>query len=121
MKFIGSKTHAFLDYSVGLLLIASPWLFGFYYGGVESWVAIAVGVFAILYSLFTNYEWSIKRVILFRTHLVLDVVSGIFLAISPWMFEFEEDVFLPHLIIGLAEIGVAIFSEGDAQVDSQPK
>lgn len=119
MKFISSKTHAILDYAVGLLLIVSPWLFGFYDGGIESWIPIAIGASAILYSLFTNYEYSIKRVILLRTHLVLDVLSGILLAISPWLFKFDEYVYLPHLIIGLGEIGVAIFTKGDAQVDSQ--
>ena len=119
MKFIETKTHAFLDYSVGILLIVSPWLFGFYENGIESWIPIFLGASAIFYSLFTNYEWSLKRVILFRTHLVLDILSGILLAISPWLFQFEDLVFWPHLIIGLMEIVVAVFSKGDAMVDSK--
>ncbi|WP_419699506.1 hypothetical protein [Mucilaginibacter sp. NFX135] len=29
MKFIKRRTHAMLDYLVGIIMIASPWLLGF--------------------------------------------------------------------------------------------
>ncbi|MEZ2337391.1 hypothetical protein AB6735_17230 [Mucilaginibacter sp. RCC_168] len=29
MKFINRRTHAILDYLVGIIMIASTWLFGF--------------------------------------------------------------------------------------------
>lgn len=111
MKFINTKVHAFLDYSMGLLLIVSPWLFGFYQGDMESWILIILGGFLLIYSLFTNYEWSISRSISMRTHLILDFCSGFFLALSPWLFGFADDIFWPHLVFGIAEMGAAVFTK----------
>jgi hypothetical protein len=48
MKFISVKLHGYLDYTVALLLIVSPWVFGFYRGGAETIVPVAMGVFTML-------------------------------------------------------------------------
>lgn len=111
MKIINTKTHGYLDYIVGFLLIVSPWLLDFYRGGVESWVPIILGAGVILYSLFTDYELSVSRQIPMRTHLTLDVIGGIFLAASPWLFDFAGIVYLPHLILGIGEIGAALMTD----------
>jgi hypothetical protein len=111
MKFIDRKTHGYLDYIVGLLLIAAPWLLDFYRGGAETWVPVILGVGVILYSLFTDYELGAARKIPFGTHLTLDILGGIFLAVSPWLFNFDEHVYLPHLVAGIMEIAVASFTK----------
>lgn len=100
-----------MDYLMGILLIASPWLFDFARGGAETWVPVALGISALIYSLMTDYELSISRVIPMRTHLTLDMLSGVFLAASPWIFDFNEIVYLPHVILGLAEVGAALITE----------
>lgn len=86
MKIFSTRTHGFLDYLVGVLLIIAPWALGFARGGAETWVPLWLGIATIVYSLFTNYEWGVARVISMRAHLTLDVLAGIFLAISPWLF-----------------------------------
>ena len=111
MRILSTKTHGVLDYAVGLLLIASPWIFDFARGGAETWVPVILGASAIVYSLFTNYELSISRSIPMPTHLGLDTFSGIFLAASPWIFGFADFVYLPHLIFGILEIGVAAITQ----------
>jgi hypothetical protein len=114
-----SRTHGYLDYLVGVLLIAAPWLFGFYRGSAESWVPIAMGAMAIVYSLFTDYELGAIRSIPFKTHLTLDVLSGVFLAASPWIFNFADYVYLPHLIVGLMEIVVASITTKHTEIESR--
>ena len=37
-----------MDYLMGILLIASPWLFGFDRGGAETWVPVILGIGAII-------------------------------------------------------------------------
>lgn len=111
MNIIPTKVHGVLDYLVGALLIAAPWIFDFNRGGAETWVPVILGAGAILYSLFTDYEYSISRSISMKTHLTLDVISGIILALSPWIFGFSEFVYLPHLIFGILEIGVGLMTQ----------
>jgi len=100
-----------MDYLMGALLIASPWLFNFARGGAETWVPVILGAGAIVYSLLTDYELGVSRSISMRTHLTLDMWSGILLAASPWLFAFNEYVFMPHLILGLLEIGASLVTE----------
>lgn len=100
-----------LDYVMGLLLIASPWIFDFARDGAETWIPVILGVSTILYSLFTNYELGISGKISMKTHLAIDLVSGIFLAVSPWLFGFNDYVYLPHVIFGLTEVMAVLLSK----------
>ncbi len=108
MRFIPTRVHAVVDYLVGALLIVAPWLFGFAEGGAETWLPVVLGAGVILYSLLTNYELGVVRWISMPAHLVLDGVGGALLAVSPWLFFFADQVWTPHLIIGLLEIGAAV-------------
>ena len=111
MRILSTKAHGILDYLVGVILIAAPWVLGFAQNGAETWVPVILGAGAILYSLLTNYEMGVSKTISMRTHLALDIASGIFLAASPWIFNFNEYVYLPHLILGLGEILIASITE----------
>ena len=110
MKLISSRVHGYLDYIVGALLVATPWLFGFARGGAETWVFIAQGTLAILYSLLTNYELGVVRILSMRVHLVLDLAASLFLAFSPWIFGFSGYIWVPHIIFGIMEMLVVALS-----------
>jgi len=104
---LSTRTHGILDYLVGALLVALPWLLGFTRGGAETWVPVALGGGAILYSLFTDYELGVVKKLQMPVHLWLDALSGAFLAASPWLLGFDEHVWIPHLAAGLFEIVTA--------------
>lgn len=108
MKFTATKVHGFIDYIVGILLIALPWIIGLDPSAPQGSVPIALGITALVYSIFTKYELGLIRVIPMYLHLTLDIISGFILAISPWLFGFSDEVFLPHLIVGLFEIVAAL-------------
>ena len=109
MNLIPTRLHGMLDYLVGALLIAAPWIFGFADdGGAKMWVPIILGAGAIVYSAMTDYEFGLIRVISMPVHLALDFGSGVFLAASPWLFSFADEVKWPHLIVGLVEIVAAV-------------
>ena len=95
---------------MGLLLIAAPWLLDFARGGAETWVPVVLGAGVILYSLLTDYELGALRRLSMPTHLTLDLLGGIFLAASPWIFGFADYVYLPHLIFGILEIGASLMT-----------
>lgn len=102
-----------LDYPVGVLLAASPWLFSFADSGPATAIPIVLGVGALVYSLLTAYELGAARIIPFRVHLAIDFISGLLLAISPWLFNFSHRVYWPHLIFGLWEMLVVLLTRAD--------
>lgn len=111
MRMIGTKTHGYLDYIMGLLLLGAPWIFGFAAGGAETWVPVALGAGVILYSLMTDYEMGAARTISMRTHLMLDLMGGALLAVSPWLLGFADTVWMPHLVFGIAEMGASLMTK----------
>ena len=111
MRVLPTRIHGILDYLVGALLIAAPWIFGFARGGAETWVPVALGAAALVYSLLTDYELGVVKRLQMPVHLWLDGISGVLLAISPWLFAFDEHVWAPHLAFGLLEVVVAFFTD----------
>ena len=115
-KMIPTKTHAAMDYAVGLLLIASPWLFGFAgESTAATWVAVLAGVAMLGLSTITDYEGGLlARLIPMRTHLIADIGLGLLLAGSPWLFGFADEgtsAWLPFVAIGLGEIASAMTTD----------
>jgi hypothetical protein len=110
MKIISTKVHGVLDYMMGVLLIASPWLLGFAENGMQLWIPVILGVLTIIYSLMTDYELGLSDNISMRTHLIIDFISGVLLAASPWIFGFANEVYLPHLILGIVEMGAVVLT-----------
>lgn len=102
-----TRIHGMLDYLLGALLIASPWALGFGEGGAETWVPVGLGALLLLYSVFTDYELGLVKRLQMPAHLLLDVLSGLLLAVSPWLFGFDTHVWMPHVVLGLAEVVVA--------------
>jgi hypothetical protein len=100
-----------MDYAVGALLIVAPYLLGFATGGPKQWVPMLLGIAMIGLALMTRYELGAMRVIPMPVHLGIDVLSGAFLAASPWLFGFANEVYLPHLIVGIVEIGTAAMTQ----------
>jgi hypothetical protein len=111
MRILPTRIHGVIDYAVGLLLIALPYLFGFATGGPKHWIPVALGAGAIAYSLITRYELGAFGLLSMPVHLGLDVASGVLLASSPWLFGFANEVFWPHMIVGLMEIATASITQ----------
>jgi len=111
MRFIPTKVHGVMDYLMGILLIASPWLFDFNRGGTETWIPVILGVGALIYSVMTDYELGLTRTLSMPTHLTLDLASGILLAASPWIFGFADYVYMPHLVLGIIEVGASLMTK----------
>lgn len=111
MRFLPTRVHGYIDYLMGALLIAAPWLLGFAQGGAETWVPVILGTGVILYSLFTDYELGVVKSLSMPMHLWLDGLGGLLLAASPWLFGFDEYVWAPHLVFGVLEIGAALFTQ----------
>lgn len=113
MKLISIKLHSLLDYIIGITLILSPWIFMFKKDIFEAGSPIIIGVIVIVYSLLTRYNYSLFKVIPFRINLMLDMACGFVLAISPWILNFEEVVYVPHVFLGTVQILLSINTNRD--------
>ena len=107
MRLFSTRVHGMLDYLVGALLVGAPWMLGFATGGAAQWVFVGVGVGALVYSAFTDYEFGVVRALQMPVHLWLDALGGVFLAASPWLFGFDQRVWIPHVAAGLFEVVAA--------------
>lgn len=114
-RFIPTKVHGALDYIVAIALIFAPMIFGFSnVGGAAVIIPIVLGIGLFLYSLFTKYEWGLVKVLGMPYHLIIDVVASVFLLLSPFIFGFYTqpwNVWVPHVVVGIAVILVVIFSQ----------
>lgn len=107
MRFIPTKLHAPLDYIVGVALIAAPWIFQFSEHTAATVIPIVLGIGLIVYSLFTDYELGVWRVVPMSVHNLFDIAAGVLLAASPWLFGFDDEganVWVPHVVVGLAAV-----------------
>jgi hypothetical protein len=112
---IPSRTHAMLDYPLGLLLILSPWIFGFSdVGGIAVALPVVVGAVALVQSLMTDWELSVVDIVPLPIHLSMDVVAGALLALSPFIFGFSDEganAWLPHLLAGIGLVGAGLLTQ----------
>lgn len=111
MRFLSTKAHGVMDYLMGVLLIAAPWLLDFAEGRAETWVPVVLGVAMLGLALMTDYEVGVVKALPMSLHLTIDLISGLLLAASPWLFGFADRVYLPHLILGIAEVGAALVTQ----------
>jgi SPW repeat len=115
MQLIPTRVHGMMDYLVGALLIASPWIFGFAdESSTAKWTFIIIGAVMLATSLMTNYELGAVKAVSMHMHLGADALLGAVLAVSPWIFGYADDAgtnaWAPALIIGLVELGTAAMS-----------
>ncbi len=111
MRVLPTKIHGLLDYLTAIFLMMSPWLLGFNENHTAMWVVLLMGAAVILYSVCTDYEWGAFRILSMKSHLTIDLLVGIFLAVSPWLLGFADDVFLPHLIVGLFSMVASLITK----------
>ena len=109
MRFIPTRLHGAADYIVGIVVVGLP----FYYGwtGPQRAVVAALGVFVILYSLFTDYEAGLVRYLRVRFHLLLDIIFGLAMLSLPWLFNLPGKTSMPFYAIGILALFLAAATE----------
>ena len=109
MRFIPTLVHGVIDYIVGLVVIALPFMLGFQ--GATRLTLVALGIIAILYSLITDYELGAVRYLRVRFHLLLDIVFAVAMLALPSLLEFPPDLRWPNYLIGVAALVLVATTE----------
>lgn len=111
-----TKTHGYLDYLMGLLLIMLPFLSDTI-DGTAATILWVMGAGTIVYSLLTDYELGLYKMISMNMHLMIDILGGLFLMSAPWVFGFADRVYLPFVILGAFEVVAALLTNKVPPVD----
>jgi hypothetical protein len=97
-KMISSKTHGVIDYIAAPLLLVLPRLLKFPKRVTN--LLTGVAAFHALYSLFTNYELGVVKVLPYKGHLALDTALATATVASPLMFTEAKPRVAPMLVGG---------------------
>jgi hypothetical protein len=114
-KPISTLAHGVLDYTLSPTLAFGPQAFGFPRGGPASLVPRIYGAASMAYSGMTRYELGLLPLVPMKTHLIVDAVSSVFMAVSPWLLRFgkvnKKKTWLPHLMFAVAELAIVALSD----------
>lgn len=116
---ISTKIHGYLDYIMGVILIVSPLVLQIP-DGAASTILVILGAGVILYSLLTDYEMGLLKVLGMKTHLMIDLIGGLFLIASPWIFGFADETFWPFVIFGVLEVGASLMTSKHPGYQANP-
>jgi hypothetical protein len=100
LRFVPTQLHSAIDYLWAAAVIAMPWVLGYDSMFAVAMAPVFAGLFVIFYSVFTQYEYGVWGVFTMRNHLWMDFGVGLFLALSPWLFGFAREVWIPHVAFG---------------------
>lgn len=114
---INTKMHGYIDYLMGLVLIAIPFLFAIP-EGVPATLLIVLGTATILYSLMTNYELGLFKILPMKVHLFIDLVSCLLLITAPWLFGFNDLIIWPFVVLGALEVVATLMTTKKPFTDS---
>ena len=113
MRMIPTRTHGVLDLVTAGTLLAAPNLFRLQDVPRAASMLRLAGGGAVVYSMMTDYEFGVVKVLPMSAHLALDAASGALLASSPWLFGFADNgprYWAPHALVGAFEILAALTS-----------
>jgi hypothetical protein len=112
MQFLSMREHTILGTLVGVVLLFAPNIFGFNdVGGAAVTIPRILGIIIILSELTVRGSYSGMGFVSSKLHIAIDVLLGVFLAISPWLFSFsgeKSNAWVPHLVAGILIMGYAL-------------
>jgi prepilin signal peptidase PulO-like enzyme (type II secretory pathway) len=112
---ISPNTHAMIEPIMALLIIVSPWLFGFSDVSDAKTICIIVGAVMLVAGSMTDWRYSLANVIPLRMHFMTDLLLAAVLVLSPFVFGFSDEGGATRfmIIIGVLEALTALSTRWD--------
>jgi VIT1/CCC1 family predicted Fe2+/Mn2+ transporter len=109
--------HGLLDYIVGALLIAAPFVLGFDDIGSATALSIVSGVVLLAVAAASDGPVSLVNSIPRSVHILIDVGMGAFFIAAPFLFGFSDEgtptaFFLVLGVLGVLSVIATRFPEG---------
>jgi len=118
-RFITPKLHGVFDYIAAVNLVVFPFILNLgSYSPMALWFSVGAGVGLFIYSLLTDYAFSVSGAVPFKLHLLLDVVAGAAFIAAIFIFDFQGLAAAYYAVMGLGVFAlVAVTNTGE---DSMP-
>ena len=112
---IPTYAHGILDYLGAILLLIAPNIFGFAdLNSAVEYIPRLIGFLVLFQAIVTDYELGVFRVLPFKVHKTVDIIVGLYLAVSPFIHGFSElplAYWLPHVAVGVAVLFATLISK----------
>jgi phosphoglycerol transferase MdoB-like AlkP superfamily enzyme len=95
------SAHYILDFILGLLTILLPFYSEFKGYNVETIIPILIGASVIAVTAITRSNFSIIPILHWKENLFVNFLTGAFLALSPWLYNYYGRIFLLQLMMGI--------------------
>lgn len=120
---ISLRTHNILDYVAGFLLIFAPYIFSFSQITTARNVFVVLGATVLVYSLLTNYYYSLVRYIPLGVHMTFDIVAGVCLMVAPWSLNYRDllspSVEYLHYVLGIVVFALVAVTREKTEEDKR--
>jgi len=101
MNQIESKDRGYFNYLMGILMIASASLVIITATWTEIWLPLVFGCAAIIYTLLTTCTSRMSQWMQLRRQLLNNIMEGVLISISTWLFGFANYLLTPHTLLSL--------------------
>jgi hypothetical protein len=114
--------HGVLEYVVGALFIAAPFLFGFNASAAPTAAAVVVGLLLLAFTATSALPTGLVRSVSLGVHVTVDFVLAVLLVALPFILGFTDEAAPTALfiVVGVLHLLVTIatrFSAGDEADD----
>jgi len=103
------KLHNYVDYILGLLLVAAPFIFQMKIESIESKIIVTTGLAVIFVNVITSHKLGLAKIISKKMHHKIDLFLGWFLVVSPLLFGFFGSIVFPHFLLGFILLSNTFF------------
>ncbi|HTI57576.1 SPW repeat domain-containing protein [Mucilaginibacter sp.] len=111
--FVSTSVYGFCNYALALLMIGSPWLFGFSHAhGASLLLPLYFGWLQLIMAIFGRHALGFIKVFPVSMHCFIDVMVGSFLLGSPFIYGYyHTGVWIPQFLLGLALFLLGLFTK----------
>jgi hypothetical protein len=101
--------HGIIEYAVGVLSIAAPFMFNFDSNGATV-ISALLGAGILVLAVMTASPTGIVRSLPIESHVVIDYVISLFMIVVPFLFSFTDDgaATAYFLVVGVAYLLLTI-------------
>ncbi|NBL64123.1 hypothetical protein GV828_02790 [Flavobacterium sp. NST-5] len=116
MKIITSKTHAIIDYIIGIIMLCIPTFMNFPDDSLVCRILVIPALLLLLTATLSEHEINLANFLSRQLHLKIDVVIAAFLLFSPIIIGLSHS--FPHILFGMLILANIVLSKRNKAVDS---